>query len=345
MQIEKTRGNEIMMKAFAIERYGKKETGRILEMPVPEVGMQDVLVQIHAASLNPLDSKIRNGELKLLLPYRLPLILGNDLAGTVTKVGALVNKFKVGDKVYARPDDDRIGTFAEYIAVKESSLAHIPINLTMEEAAAVPLVGLTAWQTLIEAAQLKKGQKVLIHAGSGGVGTFAIQLAKYLGTIVATTTSAKNFELVKKLGADIVIDYKSEDFSTKLQGYDVVLDSLGGQTLVNSLKVLKPGGKLITLAGPPDPAFAKAIGANWLISLIMRLLSHKIRKLAKRKGVSYSFVFMKANGSQLQEITALIESGAIYPVIDRVFPFSSINDAFTYLDTGRAKGKLVIKVI
>lgn len=345
MLIEKPKGNEIMMKAFSIERYEEKAAGRIMNMPMPEIGRQDVLVQIHAASLNPLDSKIRNGELKLLLPYRLPLILGNDLAGTVTKVGSLVNKFKVGDKVYARPDDDRIGTFAEYIAVKQSSLALIPNNLTMEEAAAVPLAGLTAWQALIEVAQLKKGQKVLIHAGSGGVGTFAIQLAKHLGAIVATTTSAKNVGLVKKLGADIVIDYKSEDFSTKLQGYDVVLDSLGGKTLEKSLKVLNSGGKLITLAGPPDPAFAKAIGANWLVSIVMRLLSHKIRKLAKRNGVSYSFVFMKANGSQLQEISALIESGAIYPVIDRVFPFPSINDAFTYLDTGRVKGKLVIKVI
>lgn len=334
-----------MMKAFAIDRYGKKETGRIVDMPIPEVGAHDVLVQIHAASINPLDSKIRNGEFKLLLPYRLPLILGNDLAGTVTKFGSLVSKFKVGDKVYARPDDDRIGTFAEYIAVKEDSLAFIPNNLTMAEAAAVPLVGLTAWQTLIETAQLKKGQKVLIHAGSGGVGTFAIQLAKHLGATVATTTSTKNVEWVKKLGADIVIDYKKEDFSTKLQGYDVVLDSLGGETLEKSLKVLKPGGKLIGIGGPPDPNFAKSIGANWLVSLVVRLLSHKIRKQAKQHEVSYSFVFMKANGSQLQKITALIESGAIYPIVDHVFPFSSIKDALTYLDTGHAKGKVVVEII
>lgn len=307
-------------------------------MPIPEVGAHDVLVQIHAASINPLDSKIQSGQFKLLLPYRFPLILGNDLAGTVTKVGSLVSKFKVGDKVYARPDDDRIGTFAEYIAVKEDSLALIPNNLTMEEAAAVPLVGLTAWQTLIETAQLKKGQKVLIHAGSGGVGTFAIQLAKHIGATVATTTSTKNVELVKKLGADIVIDYKREDFSTKLQGYDVVLDSLGGKTLEKSLKILKRGGKLITIGGPPDPDFATAIGANWVVSLVMRFLSHKIRKQAKHHEVSYSFVFMNANGSQLQEISALIESGAIYPIVDRVFPFSSIKDALKYLDTGRAKG-------
>ena len=334
-----------MMKAYAIEGYGHKAKGQIRTMPIPEVREHDVLVQIHAASINPLDSKIQSGQFKLLLPYRFPLILGNDMAGIVTKVGSAVSRFKPGDKVYARPDDDRIGTFAEFIAINEDALALIPKNLTMEEAAAVPLVGLTAWQTLIETAKLEKGQKVLIHAGSGGVGTFAIQLAKHFGATVATTTSTQNIEMVKKLGADVVIDYKKEDFSAKLQGYDVVLDSLGGETLEKSLKVLKPGGKLVAIGGPPDPNFAKSIGANWIVSLVMRLLSHKIRKLAKLKNVTYSFVFMKANGAQLKEITDLIELGVIKPVIDHMFSFSLIKDALAYVDSGRAKGKVVVGVI
>ena len=238
------------MKAFAIDRYGKNQAGRIQDMPEPEVRDDDVLIQIHAASVNVLDSKIKSGEFKLILPYRLPLILGNDVAGTVIRVGARVRSFKAGDEVYARPDDDRIGTFAERIAVKESSLALKPKNLGMAEAAALPLVALTAWQTLVETAKLKRGQKVLIAAGSGGVGTIAIQLAKHLGAFVATTTSTANTDWVKALGADVVIDYKKQDFTTVLRDYDVVLNSLGTDELNKSLQVLKPGGHLISISGP-----------------------------------------------------------------------------------------------
>src|SRR5438876_7376472 len=201
------------MKAFIVDRYGKKNGVRIGEMPDPDVRENDVLVQVHAAAVNLLDSKIRNGEFKLILPYRLPLILGNDVAGVVVRVGSRVRRFKPGDQVYARPPQDRIGSFAELISMNEDAVAIMPKKLTMEEAASIPLVGLTAWQALIERANLKKGQKVLIHAGSGGVGTFAIQLAKHLGAIVATTTSAPNVDLVRSLGADVVIDYKKEDFS------------------------------------------------------------------------------------------------------------------------------------
>lgn len=236
------------MKTFIIDRYGKKEAGRIGEMPEPEVRDDDVLIQIHAASVNALDTKIKSGEFKLILPYRLPLILGNDVAGTVVRVGARVRSFKPGDEVYARPDDDRIGTFAEFIAVKESSLALKPRNLSMLEAASLPLVALTAWQTLVETAKLKKGQKVLIPAGSGGVGTIAIQLAKHLGAFVATTTSTANIDWVKALGADVVIDYKQQDFATVLRDYDVVLNSLGNDELKKSLQILKPGGHLRSCA-------------------------------------------------------------------------------------------------
>ena len=317
---------------------------RLGEMPQPEVREHDVLVAINAASLNLLDAKIRDGEFKLILPYRLPLILGNDVAGVVVRVGSKVRQFKSGDEVYARPDKDRIGTFAEFISLDESDVALKPKNLTMEEAASIPLVGLTAWQVLIERVNLKKGQKVLIHAGSGGVGTFAIQLAKHLGATVATTTSTANVDLVKSLGADIVIDYKKEDFSKVLNDYDVVLNSLDNDTLEKSLKVLKPGGKLISISGPPDKEFAKESGFNWFLQQVMRLLSFSIRKKAKRLGIDYSFVFMRANGEQLSKITSLIESGVIKSVVDRIFPFQSTNEAMNYLETGRAKGKVVISM-
>jgi NADPH:quinone reductase-like Zn-dependent oxidoreductase len=333
------------MKAFIIDRYGKKEVGRIGEMPDPEIRDDDVLIQIHAASVNPLDSKIRSGEFKLILPYRLPLILGNDMAGTVVRVGARVRNFKLGDEVYARPDDDRIGTFAEFIAIKESSLALKPTNLSMVEAASLPLAGLTAWQTLVETAKLKKGQKVLIHAGSGGVGTFAIQLAKHLGAFVATTTSTANIDWVKALGADIVIDYKQQDFATALRDYDVVLNSLGNDQLTKSLQVLKPGGHLISISGPPTPAFAVARGLAWPLQQVLRLLSLGIRKKARKNGIEYTFVFMRADGAQLREITSLIESGAIRPIVDKVFPFQDTHKALAYVDGGRSKGKVVVQLI
>ncbi len=332
------------MRAFILDRYGSTDALRAGDMPEPELREDDVLVQIHAAGVNPLDSKIRDGEFKLILPYRLPLILGNDVAGVVVRVGSRVRRFKPGDEVYARPDKDRIGTFAEFISMNEDAVAIKPKGLTMEEAASIPLVGLTAWQALIERAKLKKGQKVLIHAGSGGVGTFAIQLAKHVGAIVATTTSTANVEWVKRLGADIVIDYSKDDFATILRDYDVVLNSLGGVTLEKSLRVLKPGGKLISLSGPPDPAFAEAIGSSWLLKLAMRVLSYRIRKKAKRHHVSYAFLLMRASGGQLREIGSLIDSGVIRPVVDRVFPFESTKEAMAYVEGGRAKGKVVVKV-
>ena len=332
------------MKAFVVDRYKRNSALRLGEMPQPEVRDHDVLVAIHAASLNQLDAKIRDGEFKLILPYRLPLILGNDVAGVVVGVGSKVRGFKPGDEVYARPSQDRIGTFAELIAMNETDVALKPRSLTMEEAASIPLVGLTAWQVLIERAQLKRGQKVLIHAGSGGVGTFAIQLAKHLGATVATTTSTENVDLVRSLGADVVVDYKKEDFADVLKGYDVVLNSLGKDTLEKSLKVLKPGGKLISISGPPDRAFARESGFNWLLQQVTGLLSFGIRSKARKRGVSYSFVFMRADGEQLSRITSLIESGVIRPVVDRIFPFSATNEAMDYLTTGRAKGKVVITV-
>jgi NADPH:quinone reductase-like Zn-dependent oxidoreductase len=332
------------MKAFIVDRYKSNSALRLGEMAGPEVRDHDVLVAIHAASLNPLDAKIRDGEFKQILPYRLPLILGNDVAGVVVRVGPKVRGFKPGDEVYARPNQDRIGTLAEFIAMDEADVALKPSNLSMEEAASIPLVGLTAWQTLIERAQLKQGQKVLIHAGSGGVGTFAVQLAKHIGATVATTTSTANVDLVRSLGADVVVDYRKEDFAKVLTGYDVVLNSLDKNTLEQSLTVLKPGGKLISISGPPDVAFAKENGLSWFLQQVTRLLSFGIRRKAKRHGVSYSFLLMRANGEQLGKITSLIESGVVRPVVDRIFPFLATNEAMDYLATGRAKGKIVIQL-
>lgn len=332
------------MHAFSIEQYGK-HSGKITELPAPAVGSNDVLVQIHAASVNALDLKIRAGQFKPILPYRLPLILGNDLAGIVVSVGAEVSQFKPGDEVYARPPQDRIGTFAELIAVDQHALARKPRNTNMEQAGSLPLVALTAWQVLVETAQLKPGQKVLIHAGSGGVGSIAIQLAKHLGAFVATTTSTANVEWVKALGADVVVDYTAQDFDTVLRGYDVVLNSLGADVLHKSIKTLKPGGQLISISGPPTPEFGKAQGLPWMLRQVLRLLSLRIRRAAQAAGVKYEFVFMRASGAQLSQITALVESGAITPIIDKVYPLQSTADALAYVEQGRVKGKVVVSLV
>ncbi|WP_279212877.1 NADP-dependent oxidoreductase [Delftia acidovorans] len=332
------------MKAFILESYGANRALQLADVPEPQLRDDEVLVQVHAAGVNQLDSKIRDGQFKLILPYRLPLILGHDVAGVVVKAGPRVRQFKPGDEVYARTDDFRIGTFAEFVPVKESSLAPKPKGLTMEEAASIPLVGLTAWQALVETAKLTKGQRVFIQAGSGGVGTFAIQLARHLGATVATTTSAANFELVRSLGADVAIDYRTQDFEDVLHDYDVVLNSQDGKTLGKSLRVLKGGAKLVSISGPPDPAFGRNIAAPAFVRLVMRLLSSGIRRRARGRGIDYSFLFMRANGGQLREITRLIEAGAIRPVVDKVFAFESTNEALAYAEAGHAKGKVVIKI-
>src|SRR3954447_13454036 len=291
------------MNAYLVNKYKSPMTAG--EVAEPTVGDRDVLVGIHAAGVNMPDAKIRDGEFKLILPYKPHFVLGHDLAAVVTRVGPAVTRFAVGDEVYARPRDGQIGTFAQRIAVHEDDLATKPATLTMVEAASVPLVALTAWQALVERADLRPGQKVLIHAGSGGVGTMAIQLAKHLGATVATTTGTANVEWVTGLGADLVIDYRKQDFESLISDYDVVLDTQGGEILRKSLRVLKPGGQVIGIAGPPDLEFAKEIGANPIVTLAMALLGSGAKRRAKRHHVTYSFLFMRANGTQLQEITAL----------------------------------------
>ncbi|WP_045748388.1 NADP-dependent oxidoreductase [Actinoplanes rectilineatus] len=333
------------MKAYVIDRYQSRQDVRLAEMPQPTAAAGEVLVRIHAAGVNQLDTKIAQGEFKLILPYRLPLVLGNDLAGVVVRVGAGVHAFAPGDEVYARPDKNRIGTFAEFLTVSQDDLARKPANLTMTEAASLPLVALTAWQALVERADLRPGQKVLVQAGSGGVGTIAIQLAKHLGATVATTASAKNADFLKDLGADIVIDYRTQDFATVLEGYDVVLDSQGPASVAKSMSILKPGGKVIGIAGPPDPDFAREIGGNPILKIATRLLSLQTRCRAARLGVDYSFLFMRASGKQLSEITTLVENGNIRPVVDRVFPFSATPQALNHIAQGATKGKIVISMI
>jgi NADPH:quinone reductase-like Zn-dependent oxidoreductase len=328
------------MKAFVVEKYGKSGL-RAAQVPDPTLGPHDVLVRVSAASINPLDKMVRNGEFKLLLKYKRPFVLGHDLAGVVTRVGTEVSDYKVGDEIYARPRDLRIGAFAEYIAVDHADIALKPKSLTMEESAAIPLVALAAWQALVEEAQVKQGQKVLIHAGAGGLGSTVIQLAKHLGAYVATTANGKDAVKLRDLGADEVIDYTKADFAEVLSGYDVVLDSLDSDSLAKSLTVLKPGGLAISVVGPPDVAFAARVGQP-LLKPVMALLSRKVRAQARRLGVRYSFFFMRADGAQLKTLAALYDAGILRPVLDRTFPFEETLDAMAYVEQGRAKGKIVV---
>jgi len=329
------------MKAFAVSTYGPDGLAAT-DLPTPVTGPKDVLVRIHASSVNPLDTMVRNGTFKALLPYRLPFVLGHDLAGTVEAVGHDVAGFHVGDVVYARPRDLRIGAFAEYLAVDAGDVAVKPAALSLTEAAAVPLVALASWQALHDVAQVQQGQRVLIHGGAGGLGSTAIQIAKYLGAEVFTTARASDEARLRDWGADHVLDYTTTDFSTVLADLDVVLDSRGGDTLTKSLSVLRPGGIAISVVGPPDPAFAHQIGKPWL-KPILWFASRKVRAAAKRRNVRYAFLFMQASGEQLALLARLYDAGNLRPVIDRVFPFDQTLEAIAYVEQGNAKGKVVLQ--
>jgi NADPH:quinone reductase-like Zn-dependent oxidoreductase len=328
------------MRAFVLSKY--KTAVHEADVAEPIVGERDVLVRVQAAGLNQLDEKIRAGEFKAILPYRLPLILGHDVAGTVIRVGARVSGFRPGDEVYARPRDHRIGAFAERIAIDERDVALKPTSIAMDEAGSLPLVALTAWQALVEIADVRPGQKVLIHAGAGGVGSIAIQLAKHLGAEVATTASAANAEFVRLLGADRVVDYRTEDFAEVLSGYDVVLDSLGGENLEKSLRTLRPGGTAIGISGPPTPEFARAAGLSPILRLAITGLSRRIRTQAKRLGVEYRFLLMRASGDQLRGIAEFVDAGAIRPIVGRIFPFDETVAGLESLAKGGIRGKAVV---
>ncbi|QSB09586.1 NADP-dependent oxidoreductase [Lysinibacillus fusiformis] len=331
------------MKAMVINQYGKAPM-RLAEMPTPEINEYEVLAEIHAASINPIDFKIRDGKVKLLIQYKMPLILGNDFSGVVVKVGKKVTRFKVGDEIYARPRKSKIGTFAEYISIHEDDIALKPKNLSFEEAASIPLVGLTSYQALHDIMQLQKGQKILIHAGSGGVGTFAIQLAKAMSATVATTASEAGANLVTSLGADKVINYKKENFEAILKNYDAVFDTLGGQTLEKSFEIIKDGGKIVSVSGRPNARFAKEYGSGFFKTLLFSAASHKLTALEKKHHAQYSFLFMKPSGEQLRIIADLIETGKIKPIIDRTFSFEDAQKAMDYAESGRAKGKIIVKI-
>ena len=332
------------MKAMIIEKYGKNVPLVMAERPLPNIGEHDVLVEIHAASLNPIDYKIKEGKMKFLLNYKFPLILGNDFSGVVVKVGDRVNTFKPGDEVYGRPRKNRIGTLAEFIAVHEEDIGLKPHNLTFEEAASIPLIGLTTYQAFVDLLNLRKGQKILIHAGSGGVGTFAIQLAKLMGAYVATTASEKGYELVKSLGADLIINYKTENFEDMLTGYDAVFDTLGGEVLEKSFRILKPGGQIVSISGIPNARFGKEAQLGWMKTAILSLASRKIKALEEKSQTKYHFLFMKPSGEQLKVLKEFMEGCLIKPIVDKVYPLKEAGQAFNYLESGRAKGKVVIRI-
>ena len=331
------------MKAWYIESYGGPDKLRCGDLPEPRITPDDVLIEIRAASVNPIDWKMRSGMTRLILKQGFPLILGNDLAGVVAAVGSRVSGFSIGDAVYARPDKRQIGAFAERIAVQADEVAPMPAGLDFMEAASLPLVGLTCLQGLGGLAGLAAGQKVLIHAGAGGVGTFAIQYAKHLGAVVSTTASAAKHELLRSLGADEVIDYRTQDFSSALADCDVVLDTLGGDTLKRSVDVLKPGGIIVSVSGPPGPEFAREWGLSLPLRLAVGMMSAGIRRRARVAGGRYRFFIMHASGAQLREIAVLVDSGAVRPVIDRAFDFGETREALAYAEAGHATGKVVIR--
>ncbi|MGD6890992.1 NADP-dependent oxidoreductase [Bacillus mobilis] len=331
------------MKAMIIDKYGKVPM-HMAEVPTPDINEYEVLAEIHAASINPIDFKIRDGKVKMLLKYEMPLILGNDFSGVIVKVGSKVTHFKVGDEIYARPRKNKIGTFAEYIAIHEDDVALKPKNLSFEAAASIPLVGLTSYQALHDIMHLQKGQKILIHAGSGGVGTFAIQLAKIMGATVTTTASEAGADLVKSLGADEIINYKIEKFEEILKDYDAVFDTIGGTTLEKSFNIIKSGGNIVSVSGMPNARFGKEFGSGFFKTLLFSLASRKLTALEKKHNAQYSFLFMKPSGDQLRTIANYIEAGEIKPVIDRVFPFEDAQKAMEYSEAGRAKGKIIVKI-
>ncbi|MBI2276776.1 MAG: NADP-dependent oxidoreductase [Dechloromonas sp.] len=332
------------MKALTFKRYGKSPDIGFADVPRPALKADELLVQVHAASVNPVDNMIPTGMFKPVLHFQLPATLGSDLAGVVVEVGSDVTRFKAGDAVFANIFDRGTGAIAEFAVVPESVAVLKPANLDFVQAASIPMVGLTSWQALKERAHLRTGQKVFIPAGSGGIGTFAIQLAKYLGAKVGTTTSTGNVDLVRRLGADEVVDYKKQAFENVLRGYDAVLGTVRGDAIEKSIGILKPGSTIVSLVGPLDAAFARARGLNFFLAFVFGLMSRKIMRLAKKRDVSYSFLFARPDGAQLAEIGQLLESGRIQPVIDQVFPFEQAKEALAYLAQGHAKGKVVIRM-
>jgi NADPH:quinone reductase-like Zn-dependent oxidoreductase len=332
------------MKALILKRYGKPDQVQFADLPRPAPKPDEILVRVHAVGLNPIDYMIPKGAFKPILRFQLPATLGSDLAGVVIAVGDRVTRFKTGDAIFASLFDLGAGSLAEFAIVPEAVAALKPANLDFVQAASIPMVGLTAWQALKERARVMPGQKVFIPAGSGGIGTFAIQFAKHLGAKVGTTTSTGNVELVRSLGADEIVDYRKQEFETVLRDYDVVLGTVRGDALNKSVGILKANSSIVSLVGPPDAAFGRARGMNFLMRFVLGLLSGKIIRQANKRGTAYSFLFVRSDGGQLAEIGKLLAAGKIRPVIDQVFPFEQAKEALAYLEKGRAKGKIVVQM-
>ncbi|CAO1610695.1 NADP-dependent oxidoreductase [Brochothrix thermosphacta] len=332
------------MKAMQISQYGKDEKVILTEVKTPAVGAHDILIEVYAASVNPVDYKLRDGALKAVRPKKLPLTLGNDFAGIVTKIGAEVTRFKEGDAVYGAASADRWGSFAEYFVVGEQYAALKPSNLSFTEAASLPLTALTAYQALTEWLDVQPSQKIFIPGGAGGVGVVAIPIAKHLGAYVATTGSPRGRELINSLHPDLFIDYQTTDFSKQLTNYDGVFDTRGGDDLIKAFSILKPKGKIVSIAGIPDKAFAKREELPQAIQLALAVNARKVHSLAKKHEVSYHYFMKRADGIQLEKITHLIEKGVIKPIIDKIFTFEETQAALDYVEAGKAKGKVVITV-
>lgn len=330
------------MKAFVLQKYGSALDQ--VDLPEPVLASHEVLVRMRAAGVNHADERLRAGEFKQIFPFKLPMVMGSELSGEVVATGSQVSKFKPGMQVFSYPDQARMGAFAELVAIDQDHLAVAPASIGLLESASLPVAGLTAWQGLVEMGQLRAGQKVLIHGGSGGVGTVAIQLAKHLGATVATTVSSANLDFARALGADTVIDYRNEDFTEFLSDVDLVLDTQGGQTLSRSLGLIRPGGTATGITGPPDPAFATRVGVNPVVKLAIRGLSSATRRHARKLGVNYRFLFIEPSGSDLSEIAKLVDNGAIKPTVDRVFPFAQTPQAFESLLAHSARGKVLVSV-
>lgn len=332
------------MKALTFKRYGKSPDIGFAELPRPTLRDDELLVEVHAVGLNPIDNMIPTGIFKPVLKFQLPATMGSDLAGVVKEVGSRVTRFKPGDAVFASLFDLGIGSLADFAVVPERVAAPKPANLDFVQAASVPMVGLTSWQAMKERGGVRAGQKVFIPAGAGGIGSIAIQLAKHFGARVGTTTSTGNVPFVRSLGADEVIDYKKQAFEKELRGYDMALGTLKDEEIEKAIGILQPGGKLVSLVGPLDAAFAKARKLNFLLTFVFGLMSRKVMRLAAKRNVAYSFLFVRPDGAQLAEIGQLLQAGTIRPVVDKVFAFDQAREALAYVAQGRSKGKVVVQV-
>jgi NADPH:quinone reductase-like Zn-dependent oxidoreductase len=331
------------MRAYVLKHYGGPEGSQLMDVPAPAPRPRDILVGVRAAGLNPVDFKFRQGKLRAILRPKLPLVLGNELAGEVIAVGSDVKRFRVGDRVFARVGKDRAGAFAEQACVDEDDATHMPRNLDFTTAAAVPLAALTALQALRDELAVKPGQKVFISGGAGGVGTFAIQIAKWLGAHVTTTASPRGEALVRSLGCDEVIDYTARDISKTAAGFDAGFDLIGGKTLDQMFEIMKPGTKIVSIAALPEPQTAiKDLGGRRVLSAMFWIISYGIRSRARRAGISYRFLFMHPSDSDLAQLAELIEQGKLKVIVDKTYPFAKISEALAYVESGRAKGKVVV---